>query len=246
MTATSTASRGSDRRGADLVDPERWRWRSPALWVPLGVLAVLLAVAVWAVGFTGLFGVRTVTVTGDRALREADILAVAAVSMGKPLARIDTGAVADRVRHIPGVARVAVTRSWPSTLRIAVTERQGVAVVRRSGAPWLVDAEGVVFQRLRRVPAGLPRLDVRRPGPGDPATRAALSAVAALTPAVRARLQSISAETAGTVTLRLVGDRTVLWGGAESGEAKAVVLEALLRRPGTRYDVSTPEAVTVR
>ena len=39
---------------------------------------------------------------------------------------------------------------------------------------------------------------------------------------------------------------SVLWGGAEQPAAKAAVLTALLRRPGTRYDISTPSVVTVR
>jgi cell division protein FtsQ len=38
----------------------------------------------------------------------------------------------------------------------------------------------------------------------------------------------------------------VLWGGAEDSAAKASALAALLSRPGTHYDVSTPSVVTVR
>lgn len=216
----------------------------------LTVVAVLLAVLAGAagvvVGYTGVLGVRTVAVTGVQTLSADQVRAAAAIRPGEPLARVDTAAVADRVRTIPGVARVAVTRSWPATLRIAVTERFGVAVAVVAGAPWLVDATGVRFQQVSAAPAGLPRLAVPDAGPADPATTAALTALAALGPAAREQLQVVTAPTPDSVTLTLRGGRTVLWGGAAQSPAKAQVLAALLARPGTVYDVSTPSVVTVR
>jgi cell division protein FtsQ len=208
---------------------------------------VLLAGAVaYVVGGTSVLGVRTVTVTGLHTLPAAQITDAAAVRQGEPLARVDVAAVADRIRAIPGVARVAVTRAWPSTLRIAVTERRGVAVVAVAGRPWLVDGTGVRFQQLAVVPPGTARLAVRDAGPGDPATTAALAALAALGPTVRAQLVVITAQTPDSVTLTLTGNRTVLWGGADESPAKAKVLAALLGQSGTVYDVSTPSVVTVR
>jgi cell division protein FtsQ len=212
----------------------------------LAAAVVVLAAAVWVVGFTSVLGVRTVAVSGVRALSADEVRSVAAVPAGQPLARLDTAAVAERVRSLAGVARVAVSRSWPGTVRITVTERHGVAVVRRDGAGWLIDGGGVVFQRL---PAGrrtLPLLEVPAAGPDDPATRAALSALTALPPEVAAQVTAARAPTPESVTLTLSRGRTVLWGGAGQAPAKAAVLTALLRRPGTHYDVSTPSVVTVR
>jgi cell division protein FtsQ len=217
--------------------------------VVVGVVAAVVALAGalgWVVGGTGVLGVRTVTVTGLRTLRTADVLAVAAVPVGQPLARVDTAAMAGRVRAIPGVARVAVTRSWPRTLRIAVTERHGVAVIRTGGTLWLVDGAGVRFQRLDRAPPGLPRLAVRDAAPGDPTVAAALAAVAAIGPPLRAQVLVVAADTPYSVRLTLTGGRTVTWGDGTEGAAKARVLAALLARPGKVYDVSTPSVVTVR
>jgi cell division protein FtsQ len=210
---------------------------------------VLLALAggvAYVIGGTGLLGVRTVTVTGLRALPADQITGAAGIRIGEPLARIDVAAVQARVGAIPGVARVAVTRSWPSTLRIAVTERTGVAVVTVAGKPWLVDASGVRFQQLASVPTGTPRVVVRDAGPTDRATVAALAALSALGPTVRAQLVAITAQTPDSVTLTLTRGRTVLWGDGADSPAKAKVLAALLGRSGTVYDVSTPSVVTVR
>jgi cell division protein FtsQ len=242
----SSATRAAPRPAGRAAPPPR-RSRRGTLLVILTGAVVVLAAAVWVVGFTGVLGVRTVTVTGvGRVLTADQVRAAAAVPDGQPLARLDTGAVADRVRSLAGVARVAVSRSWPGTVRITVTERRGVAVVRRDGVGWFVDGSGVVFQRH---PAGrrtLPLLSVPAASPDDPSTRAALTALTALPAEVAKQVTEVRAPTPESVTLTLTRGRTVLWGGAEQPAAKAAVLTALLRRPGTRYDISTPSVVTVR
>jgi cell division protein FtsQ len=221
-------------------------WRSRRTVAVAAALVAVVGIGGWIAGWTSVLRVRTVAVTGVRTVSAADVVTAAAVPRGEPLARVNTAAVAHRVGAIPGVARVAVSRSWPSTLRIAVTERRGVAVVSRLGAPWLVDAGGVVFQRLDRAPAGLPRLDVASPGAGDPATRAALAALTALAAPVRAQVQVIAAAVPDEIRLSLSGGRTVFWGDGGEAAAKAQALQALLSRPGRIYDVSTPTVVTVR
>lgn len=220
--------------------------RRGRLLVALAVAVLVLAGTVWVVGFTGVLGVRTVAVQGVRVLSVEQVRAAAAVPDGRPLARVDVAAVTERVRRLAGVARVTVARSWPRTLRITVTERRGVAVVRRGGAPWLVDGTGVVFQRLAARPPALPLLDVPEVAAALPARTAALTALTALTAAVGKQVTTVRAPTPDSVTFTLTGNRTVLWGGAGQAPAKAAALAALLRRPGTRYDVSTPGVVTVR
>lgn len=216
------------------------------LWATVALVVVVLGAVVWVVGFTGVLGVRTVAVTGTTALPADDVRVAAAVRRGEPLSRVDTAAIADRVRALPGVSRVAVTRSWPGTLRIAVTERTAVAVLPRDGATWLIDATGVVFQRVAVRPAGLPRLDVPGAAPDDVVTTTALGALTVLPAAVATQVLVVSARTRDSVRLTLTGERTVVWGGADDAAAKARVLPALLTRPGKVYDVSTPTLVTVR
>jgi cell division protein FtsQ len=222
--------------------------RSSRRGLLLGIAAAVVVVVagpVYVVGFTSVLGVRHVTVTGVRALSAEQVRSAAGVPAGRPLVRVDTGAVADHVRALPGVERVAVTRSWPGTMRITVTERHGVAVVERDRAYWLVDPEGVVFQRLATRPK-LPLLDLPDVGPDSPTAAAALAAVAALPPRLLAAVASVRAPTPEQVTLTLADRRTVFWGGGADSAAKASVLGALLGRPGTYYDVSTPSVVTVR
>lgn len=210
----------------------------------LGTTVLLVAVG-WVVGFTSVFGVRTVVVRGESQVTAETIRAAAALPRGAPLARLDLTGIARRVETIPGIQYARASRSWPSTVRIDVVERSPLAVLPRESALWLVDADGVLFQQVRSAPAGLPRLVVADPDPDSPATRAALTVLAALSDQLRRTVQVVEAPGPDLVTLGLRDGRTVIWGGAEDSATKARVLPALLSRPGSTYDVSTPTVAVV-
>jgi cell division protein FtsQ len=229
------------RRGAVSVS-----WRRPPLRVLAMVAAglVLLGVMAWIVYGTSVLGVRRIEVNGTTIVDAGRVRAAAAVVIGTPLARVDTDAVAARVGALPPVASVDVSRSWPGTLVIDVTERVPVAVVATPAGFVVVDATGVVFNTVAVAPAGVVTLKVASPGPADPSTVAALHVLAALTPQLRAQLAAISATTPTAIRLELTGGRAVIWGGADQSEVKARVATALLGRPGKTIDVSAPEVAT--
>jgi cell division protein FtsQ len=213
--------------------------------VAVVVVVVVLGVLAWVVFATPLLGVRTVEVNGSTIVDDEAVRDVAAVRRGTPLARVDTGAVAERVRGLPSVAQVVVRRWWPDTLVITVQERSPVAVVADGSDYLVVDAAGVVFDRRPRRPDGLVLLRVDRPGPADPATRAALTVVAALTPRLLDQVRAVEAESATTITVRLTGGRAVVWGDADRSDVKAQVATVLVDRPGRVIDVSAPDVATV-
>jgi cell division protein FtsQ len=216
---------------------------------PGALLLALLAVIVigactWVLLGTSVLGVRQVRVTGTSLVPESEVLAAAGVAPGTPLARVDTGAVAARVDALPPVASAEVSRSWPGTLVIAVTERVAVATVAGPAGFGVLDAGGFVFRTVPQRPAGVPLLEVSTPGPSDPNTRAALRVLAALTPQLREQLTSVSAATPSQVRLALAGGRVVIWGDTEQSDLKARVATTLLGRPGKTIDVSAPDVAT--
>ena len=81
--------------------------------------------------------------------------------------------------------------------------------------------------------------------PDDPATRAAVSVLAAIPRQLHAQVVEVTAKTPGDVQLALADGRLVKWGSAENSERKAAVLAPLLTRPGKTYDVATPDFPTV-
>jgi cell division protein FtsQ len=211
--------------------------------------AVVLALLVWLVAFSSVLGVRTVTVIGaSRTVTAQQVRAAAGIRAGTPLARLDLGAIRSRLSAVAPIRTVTVSRSYPNSVTIRITER--VAVGYRpvdgsaaGGQVTLVDRDNVAFSTAASAPPHLPRLVV----PADGAASTAAAAVAGALPSrILRSLSSISAPSAESVTLTLRDGRTVLWGGLDRSSDKARLLTALLRRPGRYFDLSDPSAVTSR
>jgi cell division protein FtsQ len=213
---------------------------------------VLAAVATFAVTAWVLLGspwltVDRVEVRGQSRLSTSQVVAAVHVAPGTPLARVDTGAVAARVRALGPVASVSVTRAWPHTLRVTVVEREPVVAVRARGTSWtLYDGTGAQLGTTASLPGGLARLEVAHPGPSDAATRAALTVLQGLPKYLRVQVVAVRAATPEQVVLVLRDRRRAVWGGVEDGPAKAAALTSLLRMKGHVFDVSSPSVVTRR
>lgn len=197
----------------------------------------------------GLADVENVSVTGLTTVSDSEVRAAVAIVAGVPLADVDTAAAAARVARLPAVASVQVSRQWPHTVVVEVTERMPVATVATPGGLALVDGSGVVYAGLP--PPRLPRLSFGAVGPEDPSTMAALAALAALPDDLLAQVLTVDVVVAGAgvpgqVAFGLTGDRQVRWGTAERAAEKAAVLGPLLTEPGHVYDVSSPDLPTVR
>lgn len=213
-------------------------------WVTLLSVLTVLAIG-YVLLFTGVFGVTSVRVVGAHTVAVAKVRDVASIEHGQPLLRIDTDAIASRVTTIHTFSSVEVSRSWPSTVVISVTERVPVAVVDTGDGFRLVDEAAVVYRTVPEKPQGLPVLKVPHVGPKNPAAKAATAVLAALPEQLGKRVVSVDAETPNSVHLKLADGTTVVWGSPERSRRKARVLAALMTRPGTVYDVSSPELPTV-
>lgn len=246
------------RRFFQAPRPRRLR---PRHWAFLGGAVAVALVAGWALLGTSVVGVREVRVTGVEILTVAQVRDAAAIPAQTPLLRVRTGEVADRVAGLAPVAQVEVRRDWPSAVVIEIVERTAIAAVpvaggfgdanagaacEPNGSCWaVVDAAGVVF-RTAAEPGDLPVVIVAAPGPDDPATRAALAVLGALTPELRGDLASLTAPGPASIELVLRSGWTVVWGDESDSDAKAQVATALLDREGQVIDVSAPEVVSIR
>jgi cell division protein FtsQ len=225
----------------------------------VALVVPVVATIAWVLWASPLLSVRHVQVDGIQAggavsLTADEVRDAAGVRTGTPLLRVDTDAARARVARLPQISSVQVSRGWPSSVVITVTERVAIAVVESAGQRYLVDAEGVLFDTITGdPPAGVVPLDVRNPAAGDRATEAGLAALASLPRNVRADVVSARATTAEDVTLTLTDGTTVLWGDGADSEAKGRVLKALIEQiaagtldPAQTIDVSAPDAVVLR
>ncbi|MFE9383208.1 cell division protein FtsQ/DivIB [Streptomyces sp. NPDC007025] len=220
-------------------------------------LLLLLAVPLGGFGTWVLYGspwlrLRNVSVTGTRVLSEADVSRAAAAPEGAPLITVDRAALQDRVRRaLPRVREVAAERSWPHGLTLTVTERRPALVMEKADDYVEVDSEGVRFATAGKPPKGVPLLVLAPRRAADERyfssgrlRREAARATAALPESVRRATRTVRVRSFDDITLELTGDRTVRWGSAERGRAKAAALTALMKaaEDATHFDVTAPSA----
>lgn len=214
------------------------------------ILAVLAGVGValgtvWLVFFSSMLAVEAVSVEGVDVLEAAEVRRVANVPTGEPLATVDVDAIAARVEGLAPVRGVEVTRTWPATVSIRVSEREAVAVVDREGSLRGLDADGVLFRDYARKPSHLPLLRMSAATRSEALAEAA-TVVSALPEDLAARVDHVEVRTVDTITLRLHDGRTVLWGSADDSQDKAKVIAILLDQKAGVYDVSVPGQPTLR
>jgi len=232
----AAASRGPRR--------SRTAWRAALA----GVLALaIIGAAAWALLGSNLLVVRHVEVSGNRLVPTAEIRAAARIRPGAPLATVNTGAAAHRVEQLAPVLSARVSRSWPDTIVISVTERRPELAVASAGGYQLIDLDGVTVRFATRRPAGMPVLTAPPPVlRGDPAVRVAVTVLMRLPRKLRSLVVSVSASAASGVTLRLTGGISVAWGGPGDARQKAADLAVLMRTRARYIDVSDPNTVVTK
>lgn len=220
---------------AKMAGSTRWKAGFFALAV-----AGTVAAAVWALLGSRFLVVRSVAVTGTHLVPRSEVLAAAAIPHGLPLVRVNTGDAARRIERITDVQSAAVTRDWPDSIVITVTERKPVLAVADGRRFDLIDATGVIVRQVARQPAGMPRFSASGPLPHNPGVAEAASVLRSLPTAMARQVRSVTVPRADAVTLRLANGTTVDWGAAGQTAQKARVLAILMHTHAHYYDVSAP------
>ncbi|MGW0546527.1 cell division protein FtsQ/DivIB [Streptomyces altiplanensis] len=261
MAGPTTAQRGARQaQGSSAARPPHGgpsggRFRLPGRGVL--ILSLVLAVVLTAGGIWVLYGsswlrVERVEPSGTQVLTPDEVLAAAAVPVGAPLISVDTDAIEDRLRRkLPRIDSVEVIRSWPHGIGLKVTERKPVLLIEKGAKFVEVDDESVRFATVAKAPEGVPLLELasgrspslRRFG-ADRLLSEAVRVMGDLPESVARDTLAVQAGSYDSITLKLTGDRTVVWGSAEQGAAKARTLKALMKAApeAGRFNVSAPTA----
>ena len=234
----------SDATGRITLRRRRGRRRRLLVVSLAAIVVVAIGAAAWLLLGSDVLGVRAVAVHGNLLTATSDVQRVAEVPAGTPLARVDLDAVATRVSGLPPVAKVSVSRQWPNTISIEITERAPAFAVETPGGYWIADDQGVIFDSAAKAPDSV--LVAQVPS-GDPRLiRDLATVVRALPSGVRSKVEVLSADTPDSITLELPGGVRVVWGSAEQSELKAQVLSRLMASKHRVYDVSAPSNPTTR
>lgn len=98
-----------------------------------------------ALGFT----IEAVTISGERELKEQDVLNVAGISPKSSLVFLDAAKIRERLKGLALVKEAAITKLYPNRLLIEIEERQPYALWQMNGEIKVVAADGVALAPLR-------------------------------------------------------------------------------------------------
>lgn len=229
----------------------------------------MLGTGSWLAVFSPWATVNRVTVSGLDRVPEDQVRLATDTEIGHSLLLAPTADLATQLEKLRLVKSVQVSRSWPGTLKVAVTEREPVAALPSSTMAanataktgtarsttlmvQLVDDDGVVIETVPAgdAPAALPRIEVALGQAQSVANlRGTLAVLHGLPTDLRLRLKAIGTQSPDGIWLKVAAPlktspkRTVLvqWGDSAQGPLKAQVLTALLKRTAKTYDVRAPE-----
>lgn len=233
---------------------ERSRIERRRRWKRIGIAVLAAAIAsllVWLIWFSSVLAVRGVEIAGRTTLKEGQVMGVAQVPVGRPLARVDLAAIEGRVAALPRVDTVEVSRSWPRTVSISIVERRAVVWMSVAGRIRGIDRHGVDYRSYSSAPKSLLEARIAATEPRDrqqasEAVGVVVELIAGSDPALRQQIQSVSAASKDSIELDLTDGRTVVWGSRADGERKLAVLRSLLTIKASHYDISAPERPTTR
>lgn len=207
------------RRPSNLAVRRHRRRRGVVRWTMLIAVQVAIIGAVVVIGrqiylaavTSSQFAVKTVAIRGNVRARTSDLLALTGSVVGQNIFRADLDALRGEMLRSPWIAEATVRRSLPSTIEVAVSEREPAAIVSFMGTPWLTDGTG---RRLAEygsafaaydfpVLMGLEGLDrptaVRRIREGA----GAIAAISAAHPQLARRISEIDLHTPDRLEVRL-------------------------------------------
>jgi cell division protein FtsQ len=95
------------------------------------------------------FSIKSVTISGERELKEQDLLTLAGIGPRNSLLFLDVAKIRERLQQLPLVKEAAVTKLYPDRLLIEIEERQPFALWQCDGKVLIVAAEGVPVAAMR-------------------------------------------------------------------------------------------------
>jgi len=145
--------------------PRRHGARRLLVWAAWMVLVVPIGVAGWKAYREGgplvahWFEVRDVSLVGARHVTRAEVLDRLALRPGETLFSLTPSRLVSQLMSHPWIKEVRVSRRFPGTLTVSVTERRPAAVLRTPLFSLLLDEEGRVLSVLMKgTEPGLPVL----------------------------------------------------------------------------------------
>jgi cell division septal protein FtsQ len=227
-------------------------FKPPKKTLAIATILILFGAGSYLLGWSSLLTVKQIEINGAPTLiSEKTIAKSLNLSLGDKLARVDSRALANRLKANDWIESADISRNWINgKVVIDLQPRTPVALYTAPGKPQVaLDASGASFQLMGQVPAGLPKVSSSSVASG-------LIAIEVFTEMPKEFSEGIERLTAVSPTNILIdgkfSDRTmqIVWGDGEDLSLKIKVITALLELPENKsiriIDVTAPHAPIVK
>ncbi len=248
-------------RAAEHAARARKRYLSYVLKL-VAVVVVVLGVIFGSIAVyrSDFLAVETVTVSGATHLTDQEVTQLAAVADDSTLLRLDSAGICARLEEHPWVQSAQVSREFPHSIKITITERTPAAAVKLSKKSiWVISTDGVWlsaattkdwkdYRRIVDVDANL-STPVAGSECTDEGILNAIKIYDGVSKKFASKIKSISAESAVKASVNLKKGVTVAFGEASDIELKEADVNTLMDRYSgsiSYINVRVPDRPTYR
>ena len=200
----------------------------------------VFGLAAYVLGWSTLFTVSSVEVTGTKSLITTEI------KVGERLARVEPRSIVAELERIKWIKSVEVSRNWISgKVSIAIVERTPIAVFNEQ----VIDEEGVSFPLFKQSIQDLPYIQAT----DIDAAITAANFYNSLPKEFADAISTLKVVTGNSYSIEMSQGKKsieILWGQDEENSLKIRVYKALIARPENfeihRIDLSAPHAPIVK
>ncbi|MCL2227063.1 MAG: FtsQ-type POTRA domain-containing protein [Oscillospiraceae bacterium] len=127
--------------------------KSAAIYIPIGVLLIILFTLL---GISSFLQIMDIQVVGAIRHSAEDIISVSGISAGDNLMFLDTDTAERRITTaMPFISEAFITRLLPDSIKIEVVESSPIAAVESRGDVYIIDSAGRILERTDSMPSGL-------------------------------------------------------------------------------------------
>ena len=212
----------------------------------LGSSILIIATLAFLFGWTNLFTVKSVSVSGSPNTQiTKQVLLIADIKKGEKLARVEPRSISSKLAlaGIDWIENVKISRNWINrNVNIDLSARVAIA---KAGERY-IDQGGVLFTSPVQVNEALVEIEAK----DDAARAAAVELFLALPSELRNKIVTLSASTSNNFQFVLNDDLKINWGSNSNTEVKVKIYKALIDLPENKkinqMDVSDPTKPTVK
>lgn len=228
------------------------RIKPPKKTLAIAIVLIIFSATAYLLGWSSLLIVKQIEINGAPTLNSEKAIATSLnLSLGDKLARVDSRALANRLKANDWIKSADISRNWfTGKVSVVLQPRTPVALYTAPGKPQVaLDASGVSFQLPGQVPAGLPKVSSSSVASG-------LVAIELFTQMPKEFSDGIDRLTAASPTNILINGKfsgrslQIVWGDSEDTSLKLKVISFLLDRPENKLirliDVTAPHAPIVK